>query len=152
MLGLLKKNPAKCGRIQRSGRWPSLGMTGQYCYSLISGVRVGKVNVYNGRHQNFREIPYLYIIVKIDGGRGLNVYLYRWISLFPVKKGNSTVKIDGGGGQDVYLYNVKIGNFPEILISSLIRCILNTKTIPPSLYMYTIHMQSNTEGATVSTV
>ena len=36
-----------------------------------------------------------------------------------MKKGNSAVKIEGGGGQEVYPYNVKIGNFPEILISSL---------------------------------
>ncbi len=41
-----------------------------------------------------------------------------------MKKGNLAVKIDGGGGQDLYLYNVtyynvKIGNFPGILMSSL---------------------------------
>ncbi len=36
-----------------------------------------------------------------------------------MKKGNSAVNIDGGGGQDTYLYNVKIGDFSEILMSSL---------------------------------
>ncbi len=49
-------------------------------------------------------------------------YLYKRISLFPLKRGNSAVKIDGGGGQKAYLYNVmnvKIGNFPGILMSSL---------------------------------
>ncbi len=71
-----------------------------------------------GRHQNYREIFYLYI-VKIDGGGGKVIYLYRRIPLFPLKKGNSVVKIDWGGGQDVYLYNVKIGNSSGILMLSL---------------------------------
>ncbi len=34
--------------------------------------------------------------------------------------GNSTVKIEGGGGQPFYLYTGKIGNFRQILMSSLI--------------------------------
>ena len=59
-------------------------------------------------------------MVKIDGGDKV-AYLYKRISLFPLKKGNSAVKIDGGGGQDVCLYNVKIGIFPEILMLSLIQ-------------------------------
>ncbi len=54
-------------------------------------------------------------------GAGGLISTFQW--LFTEKKsdkGNSAVKIDGGGGQDVYLYNVKIGNFPEILMLSLI--------------------------------
>ncbi len=47
------------------------------------------------------EIPYLYV-VKIDGGGGKVAYLYRQISLFPLKRVNSAVKIDGGGVQDVF--------------------------------------------------
>ncbi len=34
--------------------------------------------------------------------------------------GNSAVKIEGGGGQRLYLYTVKIANFRQILMSSLI--------------------------------
>ncbi len=34
--------------------------------------------------------------------------------------GNPTVKIEGGGGQQSYLYTVKIGNFRQILMSSLL--------------------------------
>ncbi len=71
---------------------------------------------FKGQHQNFWEILY---IVEIDWGGGKVAYLYKRISLFPLKKGNSAVKIDGGKGsrclslQDVYL-------FPDILMSSLI--------------------------------
>ena len=32
---------------------------------------------------------------------------------------NSPVKIEGGGDKWLYLYIVKIGNFPEIMMSSL---------------------------------
>ncbi len=34
--------------------------------------------------------------------------------------GNPAVKIEGGGGQQRYLYTVKIGNFRQILMSSLV--------------------------------
>ncbi len=52
-------------------------------------------------------------------GEGVRMYCIDTEALV-FKKGNSAVKIDGRGGQEVYLYNVKIGNFPEILMSSLI--------------------------------
>ena len=60
-----------------------------------------------GRHQK------LYI-VKIDGGGGKIVYLFIFTSEFPLL--NSAVKTDGGEGD-----NVKIGNFPGILMSSLMQ-------------------------------
>ena len=85
---------------------------------FFDNVTMTECNLAEGQHQNSREIPYLYI-VKIDGG-GKFAYLDKRISLFPLRKGNSAVMIDRGGGQDVYLYNVKIGNFPEMLMSSLI--------------------------------
>ncbi len=43
------------------------------------------------------------------------IYMISWVR----GKGNSAVKIEGGGGKELYLYNVKIGNFPGILMSSL---------------------------------
>ena len=38
---------------------------------------------------------------------------------FETSNGNPAVKIDGGGGNRLYLYMVKIGNFRQILMSSL---------------------------------
>ena len=35
--------------------------------------------------------------------------------------GNLAAKIDGGGGKELYLYILKIGNFRQILMSSLIQ-------------------------------
>ncbi len=46
------------------------------------------------------------------------IYLYSRISPFPWEKGNSLVKI-GNFTSPVYLHNVQMGNFPEILMSSL---------------------------------
>ena len=58
----------------------------------------------------------IFTFVKIDGGGGKVVYLYKRISLFPFKKRISAVKIDGGGGQGIYLYNVKIQACPNFLV------------------------------------
>ncbi len=63
------------------------------------------------------EIPYLYN-VKVEGG----AHVLNSVVLATITKvgfSNSAVKIEGVGGQKLYLYIVKIGNVPEILMSSL---------------------------------
>ncbi len=70
---------------------------------------------FKGRHQNFREIPYLFSLC-LDPLPRLSLQPY---FPFSMGKGNSLVKIGNFTPSPVYLYNVMIGNFPEILMSSL---------------------------------
>ncbi len=57
-----------------------------------------------GRHQNY--------IVKIDEDGGKNVYLYKRISLFPLKRGNLAVNIDWGRGSRRLSLQYKGREFP----------------------------------------
>ena len=51
----------------------------------------------------------------------MKILIYEILSLG--SDGNSDVKIEGGGGPRSYLYTVKIANFRQTLMSSLIRSI-----------------------------
>ncbi len=82
-------------------------------------VELGSTSKFRGNSQN----PYLCYLsmVKIDGV-GFKVSIFTCEFPFPIEKGKFGCKDRrGGGGQDIYLYNVKIGNFPKILMSSLKR-------------------------------
>ncbi len=50
----------------------------------------------------------------------LNITCVMYGILHMRSDGNSAVKIEGGGGQRLYLYTVKIPNFRQMLMSSLI--------------------------------
>ena len=85
---------------------------GRYNYSLtyFKTADGEKINLVNDIKISGKFPIFTY---KDRRGRGKVAYLYKWISLLPLKKGNSAVKIDRGKGSRLLSLQCKEREFPR---------------------------------------